>query len=198
MSNTQRALLMALVLMSTSMAARAADPVRQTLVDIENYRPLIADHRAFQVGDVLTVYVAEATKAKSQAATDASSQLALGASLSSPSTDYSAKAGLSGSNGAGAQTTRSGELRTQISVQVVATRMDGALLVEGAQTLLVNRERQHIRLRGLVRPQDIAADNTVWSHRIANAEIELDGVGDVSASQRQSLIYRTLKWLRLL
>lgn len=198
MSNTQRALLMALVLMSTSIAAQAAEPVRQTLVDIENYRPLIADHRAFQVGDVLTVYVAEATKAKSQAATDASSQLALGASLSSPTTDYSAKAGLNGSNGAGAQTTRSGELRTQISVQVVATRMDGALLVEGAQTLLVNRERQHIRLRGLVRPQDIAADNTIWSHRIANAEIELDGVGDVSASQRQSLIYRTLKWLRLL
>ncbi|WP_245626409.1 flagellar basal body L-ring protein FlgH [Stenotrophomonas ginsengisoli] len=198
MTDTQRALLMAVCLIGATQGAQATEPVRQTLVDIENYRPLIADHRAFRVGDVLTVYVSEATRAKSQAATDASSQLALGASLSSPSTDYSAKAGLSGSNGAGAQTTRSGELRTQISVQVVDARPDGTLAVEGAQTLLVNRERQHIRLRGLVRPQDIAADNTVWSHRIANAEIELDGVGDVSASQRQSLIYRTLKWLRLL
>lgn len=177
---------------------QAAQPARQTLVDIENYRPLMADHRAYRVGDVLTVYVAEATRAKSQAATDASSQLALGAALTSPTTSYSAKAGLSGSNAGGAQTTRSGELRTQISVQVVGVRPDGMLAVEGEQTLLVNRERQHIRLRGLVRPQDIAADNTVWSHRIANADIELDGVGDVSTSQRQSMIYRALKWLRLL
>ncbi len=198
MNELRHTLVLAVCLLGSSGGALAAEPVRQTLVDIENYRPLIADHRALQVGDVLTVYVAEATRAKSQAATDASSQLALGASLSSPSTDYSAKAGLSGSNGAGAQTTRSGELRTQISVQVVDARPDGTLAVEGAQTLLVNRERQHIRLRGLVRPQDIAADNTVWSHRIANAEIELDGVGDVSASQRQSLIYRALKWLRLM
>ncbi|PWB29846.1 flagellar biosynthesis protein FlgH [Stenotrophomonas sp. SPM] len=186
-----------LLLAIAAPGAKAA-PARQTLVDVENYRPLMADHRAFRTGDVLTVYVAEATRAKSQAGTDASSQLALGASLSSPTADYAAKAGLSGSTAGGAQTTRSGELRTQISVQVVEARSDGSLAIEGAQTLLVNRERQHIRLRGVVRPQDIAADNTVWSHRIANAEIELDGVGDVSASQRQSLIYRTLKWLRLL
>jgi flagellar L-ring protein precursor FlgH len=178
--------------------ALAAPPARQTLVDVENYRPLMADHRAYRPGDVLTVYVAEATRAKSQAATDASSQLGLGASLSSPTTDYSAKAGLNGSVAGGAQTTRSGELRTQISVQVVSVQPDGMLDIEGEQTLLVNRERQHIRLRGRVRPQDIAADNTVWSHRIANADIELDGVGDVSTSQRQSMIYRALKWLRLL
>ncbi len=197
MNKLQQRVLACVVLMAVTAAAHAA-PTRQTLVDVENYRPLMADHRAYQPGDVLTVYVAEATRAKSQAATDASSQLALGASLSSPSTNYSAKAGLNGSNAGGAQTTRSGELRTQISVQVVAVQPDGMLDIEGEQTLLVNRERQHIRLRGRVRPQDIAADNTVWSHRIANADIELDGVGDVSTSQRQSMIYRALKWLRLL
>lgn len=197
MNKLQQRVLACVVLMAVTAAAHTA-PTRQTLVDVENYRPLMADHRAYQPGDVLTVYVAEATRAKSQAATDASSQLALGASLSSPSTNYSAKAGLNGSNAGGAQTTRSGELRTQISVQVVAVQPDGMLDIEGEQTLLVNRERQHIRLRGRVRPQDIAADNTVWSHRIANADIELDGVGDVSTSQRQSMIYRALKWLRLL
>jgi flagellar L-ring protein precursor FlgH len=197
MNKLQQRVLACVVLMAATAAAHAA-PTRQTLVDVENYRPLMADHRAYQPGDVLTVYVAEATRAKSQAATDASSQLALGASLSSPSTNYSAKAGLNGSNAGGAQTTRSGELRTQISVQVVAVQPDGMLDIEGEQTLLVNRERQHIRLRGRVRPQDISADNTVWSHRIANADIELDGVGDVSTSQRQSMIYRALKWLRLL
>lgn len=91
-----------------------------------------------------------------------------------------------------------GELRTQVSVQVVALEPDGSLRIEGMQTLTVNGENQRIRLKGLVRPQDVSAQNTVWSNRIANAELELDGVGIVSESQRQSAIYRLFKWLRLM
>ncbi len=171
---------------------------QQSLVDVNRYRSLAADHRARQEGDVLTVYVAEATRAKSQAATDASSQLDMSAGLSSPTTEYAATLGLSGGNSGGAQTTRIGELRTQISVQVMQVFPDGSLGIEGAQTLTVNGENQRIRLRGVVRPQDISAQNTVWSNRIANAELELDGVGVVSESQRQSVIYRLFKWLRLM
>lgn len=171
---------------------------RESLIDPGHYRGLAADRRAYRVGDVLTVYVLEATRAKSQAATDASSDLDLRAGLVSPSTDFDARMGLGGGNRAGAQTTRVGELRTQISAQVVAVTIDGGLQIEGLQTLKVNGEQQQIRIRGLVRPEDIAADNTVLSHRIANADLELVGVGVVSSSQRQSLIYRLFKWLRLM
>lgn len=170
----------------------------QSLVEPEQYRALAADHRAYRIGDVITVYVAEATRAKSQAATDASSRLELNAGLRSPSTEYNADVGLGGSNSGGAQTTRVGELRTQVSVQVVALEPDGSLRIEGVQALTVNGENQRIRLKGLVRPQDVSAQNTVWSNRIANAELELDGVGIVSESQRQSVIYRFFKWLRLM
>lgn len=184
------------LLASVSTHAQQASP--QSLVDPSQYRALAADHRAYRVGDVVTVYVAEATRAKSQAATDASSRLDMSASLASPSTDYAATLGLGGSNSGGAQTTRVGELRTQISAQVTEVFPDGSLGIEGSQTLTVNGEEQRIRLRGLIRPQDISAQNTVWSNRIANAELELDGVGVVSESQRQSLIYRLFKWLRLM
>lgn len=184
------------ILLGTLLATQAAQA--QSLVEPERYRALAADHRAYRLGDVITVYVAEATRAKSQAATDASSRLDLGAGLRSPSTDFNADVGLSGGNSGGAQTTRVGELRTQVSVQVVALEPDGSLRIEGAQTLTVNGENQRIRLKGLVRPQDISAQNTVWSNRIANAELELDGVGIVSESQRQSAIYRLFKWLRLM
>ena len=105
--------------------------------------------------------------------------------MRSPSTEYNADVGLGGSNSGGAQTTRVGELRTQVSVQVVALEPDGSLRIEGVQALTVNGENQRIRLKGLVRPQDVSAQNTVWSNRIANAELELDGVGIVSESQRQ-------------
>lgn len=170
----------------------------QSLIEPERYRALAADHRAYRVGDVITVYVAEATRARSQAATDATSKLELNAGLRTPTTDYNADLGIGGSNSGGAQTTRVGELRTQVSVQVIAVDPDGGLLIEGWQNLTVNGENQRIRLKGLVRPQDVSAQNTVWSNRIANAELELDGVGIVSESQRQSVIYRLFKWLRLM
>lgn len=170
----------------------------ESLIDPSEYRGLAADHRAYRVGDVVTVLVLEATRARSQAATDAASQLDMNVGLASPSTQYDATLGLGGSNSGAAQTTRVGELSTQISTQVVAIEPNGLLRIEGMQTLTVNREEQTIRLVGLVRPEDIAADNTVRSNRIANADLELVGVGSVSESQRQSLIYRLFKWLGLM
>jgi flagellar L-ring protein precursor FlgH len=179
-----------------SMHANANE--RESLIDPNQYRGLAADHRAYRVGDIVTIYVLEATRAKSQAATEAGSDLDLDVGLSSPSTQYNANLGLSGGNASGAQTTRVGELRTQVSAQVTEVAANGSLRIAGEQSLIVNGERQKIRITGLVRPQDINADNTVWSNRIANADLELLGVGVVSESQRQSILYRVFKWLRLL
>lgn len=175
-----------------------AASAQESLLQPESYRGLAADHRAYRVGDVLTVYVIETTRARSQAGTDASSDLDMRVGLESPSTTYQANLGIGGSNTAGAQTTRIGELRAQVSAQVVGVDPLGNLAIEGWQTLTINGERQKIRLAGLVRPQDIAADNTVPSHRISNAQLELVGVGAVSESQKQSVIYRLFKWLRLM
>ena len=187
-----------LVLLTCAGVMHAAAQDRQSLIDPASYRSLAADHRAYRVGDVVTVYVQEATRAKSQAGTDATSNLDMQVGLASPSTNYNANLGLGGSNSGGAQTTRLGEVRAQISSRVIAVEPDGRLQIEGEQALRINGERQEIRLRGVVRPEDIAADNTVWSNRVANADIELMGVGVVSESTRQSIIYRVFKWLRLL
>ena len=184
------------------LAAAASMPAianeRESLIDPNQYRGLAADHRAYRVGDIVTIYVLEATRAKSQAATEAGSDLNLDVGMSSPSTQYNANLGLSGNNASGAQTTRIGELRTQVSAQVTAVEANGSLRISGEQSLIVNGERQKIRITGLVRPEDIDAGNTVWSNRIANADLELLGVGVVSESQRQSIFYRVFKWLRLL
>ena len=179
-------------------AAGEADGQRESLIDPGRYRALAADHRAYRVGDIVTIQVLEATRAKSQAATEAGSELDLGVGFSSPSTSNDASLGLNGGNASGAQTTRVGELRTQVSAQVIAIEPNGNLRIEGEQSLIVNGERQKIRITGMVRPEDISAANTVWSNRIANADLELLGVGVVSESQRQSVLYRVFKWLRLM
>jgi len=176
----------------------AVTPSRDSLIDPAHYRGLAADHRAAMVGDLITIYVQEATRAKSQAATAANSDVGLQAGLHSPSTTFNAGVGLSGSDSAGAQTTRVGELHTQMSARVVGVEADGSLRISGEQTLMVNGERQRIRINGVVRPEDIDSGNAVWSNRIADADIELVGFGVVSESQRQSVLYRVMKWLRLL
>lgn len=196
MSDMIKRFLLSCVLLAVTGAAFAQS--QESLIDPTHYRGPAADQRAYKVGDVITVLVQEATKAKSQALTDASSKLGMDVGLHSPSTSYDADVTLSGGNRGGAQTTRIGELRTQVSVQVVGVEQDGAMQIAGVHELLINGERQKIRISGLVRPQDIGPDNTVWSGRIANAQLELAGRGVVSESQRQSMLYRAFKWLRLL
>lgn len=171
---------------------------RESLIDPDRYRGLAADHRAYRPGDLLTVYVLEVSRARSQAGIDANSNLDLGVNLKSPSTNYNATLAAKGGHTGNAQTVRAGEIRAQISAQVTDVDPDGRMNIVGEQTLLINGERQRIRLRGIVRPEDIAADNTVLSHRIANAQIELVGVGVVSEGARQSVVYRAMKWLRIL
>ncbi|AKU51578.1 flagellar basal body L-ring protein FlgH [Xanthomonas arboricola pv. juglandis] len=171
---------------------------QESLINSNTYRGIAADRRAYRVGDVLTVNVLEAARARSGAATDAGSDVRLSGTAGNNAYRGSFDAGLSAAAKGSAETSRVGELRTQLSVQVKDVLSDGSLVVEGEQSLLINKEDQRITLSGIVRPDDILADNTVWSHRLANARVEFNGKGVVAESQRQSVAYRLLKWLRVL
>ncbi len=52
--------------------------------------------------------------------------------------------------------------------------------VEGNKNVQVNSEWQTVTVRGVVRPADLAFDNTVPSQRIAQIEVKLDGKGVVN------------------
>lgn len=171
---------------------------QESLIEPGTYRGIASDRRAYRVGDILTVNVLEAARARSGAATDANSDVRLRASAATDGYQGSATGSLAAGTTGGAETSRVGELRTQLSVRVVEVQPDGTMAVEGAQSLVINGEDQRIVLSGLVRPDDIQADNSLWSHRLANARVEFSGSGVVSQSQRQSVVYKVLKWLRLL
>lgn len=193
--NTRDTLVLAALLSATASQCAFA---QESLINPNTYRGIAADRRAYRVGDVLTVNVLEAARARSGAATDAGSDVRLSGTAGNNAYRGSFDAGLSGATKGSAETSRVGELRTQLSVQVKDVLSDGSLVVEGEQSLLINKEDQRITLSGIVRPDDILADNTVWSHRLANARVEFNGKGVVAESQRQSVAYRLLKWLRVL
>jgi flagellar L-ring protein precursor FlgH len=178
-----------------------AAPVRATtpgsLVDPATFRGPAADHGARRVGDLLTVNVLETTRARSQAVTGTERGTHLRAGLSSPSTDFDADLSLAGKGRSTGETARIGELRAQITVRVTEVEPNGQLHVAGTTTVRVNNEDQRIEVTGVVRPEDVTADNIVQSNRIAFAQVALAGTGVVSEAQRRSVLMRVMHWLGL-
>jgi flagellar L-ring protein precursor FlgH len=88
--------------------------------------------------------------------------------------------------------TKSGRLSATVPVRVRRVLPNGDLYVEGTKVILVGSEEHHLYISGVVRRADIRANNTVPSSRVADAEIEYTGRGDVSDQQRQGWLSRML------
>ena len=83
------------------------------------------------------------------------------------------------------QTALTSTLSLNLSARVVETLPNGVLVVEAVRDFTIGNDRQTIVLHGLVRPGDIAADNSVPSSAVANLEAEVHGKGAVADSIRQ-------------
>lgn len=87
---------------------------------------------------------------------------------------------------------RQGQVSATLPVRVVQVLANGDLFIEGQKTVMVGHEEKHIYVSGIVRRIDIADDNSVPSSRIADAEVEYTGTGDVSDTQRRGWLGRIL------
>jgi len=59
---------------------------------------------------------------------------------------------------------------------------NGDLFLEGTKVVMINNEEYHLYVSGLVRPADVGPDNSVASSRVADAQIEFTGRGDVGST----------------
>lgn len=82
-------------------------------------------------------------------------------------------------------TQRNGTLSGTIAVRVAREMPNGDLFLEGTKVVMINTEEYHLYVSGLVRPTDIQQDNSVVSSRIADAQIEFTGRGDLADQQRK-------------
>jgi flagellar L-ring protein precursor FlgH len=161
-------------------------------------RGLFEDDRARRVGDLLVIEIDERETASrtsttklgrnSKNAFGAPQALGLMAKLKRnfPDIDPAQLLALSSDHtfkGNG-QTQRSGRLTATLPVRVKEVMPNGDLFVEGTNVVMVSNEEHHLYVSGLVRQVDIQSNNTVPSSRIANAEIEYIGRGDVNDQQR--------------
>ncbi len=162
-------------------------------------RSLFADHKASKVGDIVTILIVEQVQASNAANTRESTDSEVGVTV---------QAGVQGTavqpnatirtvddlTGTGA-TNRRETIRARLSAKVIAVDAQGNLKIQGKRTTKINGETQTITITGIVRPADIGADNTVYSTKITNMVLTIEGEGIVSETKEPGLI---TKFLRIL
>ena len=99
--------------------------------------------------------------------------------------DTSASMGANNSFKGQAKAGQSNSLKGNISVSVIRVLPNGNLAVRGEKWLMLNEGNEYIRITGLVRSEDVNADNTVSSQRVANARIQYSGTGDFANTQER-------------
>jgi flagellar L-ring protein precursor FlgH len=155
-------------------------------------RSLFSDRRAHIPGDVLTVLVSEVASVNTSAQTRLNKGESASANLLQRDGEMQlANVGFDSAFAGGGRMERSGTLLARLSVHVDSVDPNGNLLVSGDQYIVINNEKQKIRVSGVVRPDDITADNTIPSWRMAGTNIELIGHGILSKKASPGI----LTWL---
>jgi flagellar L-ring protein precursor FlgH len=94
-----------------------------------------------------------------------------------------------------ANTTRDASLVSRMTVRIIDIDMNGNLIIEGSRVVSINGEDETTKLTGIVRPQDVGADNTVSSHNIADAKISYSGKGAINEGSRVGIFSRVFNFL---
>jgi len=154
-----------------------------------DYRSFTADRQAFHRGDILTVIITETAAATSTARTRADKQDKIGASVQRVGApDHAFAVGANNQFDGGGQIQRTGQLVGKLTVVIDSVDSNGNLWVSGEQNILINNEQQRITVRGAIRRDDIAPDNTIPSWRISQAQIEFKGKGILARKQSPGLL----------
>jgi flagellar L-ring protein precursor FlgH len=163
-------------------------------------RSMFSDRKARAVGDVITVLITENTVAVQDAASEAKRKLdatADGGSDSWGIFKLIPRASLSGSvshEGSG-KTTRSSSLSSTISCRIAEITPGGQMVIKGERSQKVNADTETIKFSGIIRPEDIAPDNTIPSGAVADAQIELLGKGPIDRHVKPGLLSRIFQFL---
>jgi flagellar L-ring protein precursor FlgH len=160
------------------------------------------DAKAAHVHDVLSIVVTESLAAstdgqvKNSRASNASSAIAslFGALKSSNAMQNLLSANAASALTAQGQSTTNSSLATTFGGEVMDVMPNGMLVVQATRQLTFSQQTQLIKLRGLVRPEDVSAQNQVQSTVMTDLELEVTGKGIVNDSTyRQNPLVRFLE-----
>lgn len=160
---------------------------------------LATDYKARRLNDIVVIRIVEQTLAQASGNVtgqrDFSSDSAVTGILGKSSTAsvnplYALNSGssLKGTGTANSQSL----LQATLAGRVVAVLPNSYLVVEAERRVSFNQQTQTIVMRGVVRPGDIAADNSVPSTSLSDLELEMKGKGVISDAVRQPNLFMRL------
>lgn len=158
-------------------------------------------HTSKEVGDIINITMLEtfsATKSSSAASSKSDAfDVTLPTGLPNILTGGFAAGSLTSGtaqNFSGSGTaSQSNTLTGSMSVTVTRVFTNGNLEIAGQKKLTLTNGDEYVRVRGIIRPQDINQDNIVLSSRIADAQITYIGAGQVGDSVNQGWLSRGLR-----
>ena len=158
-------------------------------------RPLFEDQRPRNIGDILTIMIAEninATKSSGantnrQGNTDFNVPTAgfLGGLFAKANLSATGANKFAATGGASAANTFNGT----ITVTVTSVLPNGNLVVSGEKQMLINQGNEFVRFSGVVNPNTISGANSVYSTQVADAKIEYSSKGYINEAE-------TMGWLQ--
>lgn len=165
------------------------------------FSSLATDYKARNSGDLIIIHLVDNFTAASNAENNQSRAFSANSSI----TNFLGKLGsnnalqnlLNGTSGHSLDgkgaSTMSSNVSVNFAAQVLEVLPNGVLVVQAARDITLGNDRQTIVLRGLVRPGDLAPDNSIASTSVANLEVEVKGKGAVAEASRQpNIVVRTL------
>lgn len=162
-----------------------------------------SDYKARKLNDTVLINVVHSTTAQTSQDvtterdfTTSSAITGLAAGLSTkgvnPIVNANSTTKLSGTGKADAGSS----MTTSLAGVVIAVLPNNNLVVEAQRKVVVNNQTETVLVRGVVRPGDIAPDNSVPSTSLMNLELELKGKGVVSDANRPpNPLVRALLWV---
>ncbi|HEX4343234.1 MAG TPA: flagellar basal body L-ring protein FlgH [Verrucomicrobiae bacterium] len=191
------------IMAAAAVMSLTADVRAQSLWHDNGSRPMFADKRALGIGDILTVIVQETTTTSKDNKTATSKSSGVNASISSlfyppsvsplltkggnlPAVNFSSKSDFTG----GGTVADSENIIARVGVTIVDVLPNKNFVIEGRRETAFSGEQQTIVLRGIIRPDNIASDNTIFSYNIADARVQIVGKGVINDSQRKGWFHR--------
>jgi flagellar L-ring protein precursor FlgH len=182
----------------TPMTARPVAPPPQSanngaIFQVAGFRPIFEDHRARQVGDVLTMVITENTAAVKAGASSGNKSGSVSATIPGP---------LQGKLGAVAATntankyadgdnqSASNTFTGTMGLTVVEVLPNGNLIVAGEKQIAMDKGTEFIRFSGMVNPDNITTGNTVASNVVADAKVEYRTNSQIDRAELTSMASR--------
>jgi flagellar L-ring protein precursor FlgH len=164
---------------------------------------LFRDHRVWQVGDIVTVQIAQNASATKNVSQNIGRTDSVNSTLtnlvglpttfghSSSTTKFNPNISYNSANslqGSGA-TAQNDSFATTVSTMVQRIRPNGDLVIAGDNEMKLVGGKEYIRIAGVVRPEDLSG-NVVSSTQMAEAHIEFSGDGETYLAPKMGFLQK--------